>query len=105
MVISAFITAASQIVLKKSANKQHKHILFEYLNPYVILSYMCYAGVLALNVLIYTKMDYRFGVVINSLSMVFVMILSKVILKEQLTGKRIAGNMLIVLGIICFTLL
>ncbi len=29
----------------------------------------------------------------------------QIILKENLSGKRIAGNMLIVLGIICFTLL
>ena len=105
MPVSAFITAASQILLKKSADRQHKHILFEYLNPYVMISYMCYVGVLALNVFIYTKIDYRFGVVINSLSMVFIMILSKVILKEALTRKRIAGNILIVAGIICFTLL
>lgn len=66
---------------------------------------MCYVGVLALNVFIYTKIDYRFGVVINSLSMVLVMILAKVILKERLGRKRIAGNILIVIGIICFTLL
>ena len=105
MPVSAFITAASQILLKKSANSLHKHILFEYLNPYVVISYMCYVGVLALNVFIYTKIDYRFGVVINSLSMVLVMILAKVILKERLGRKRIAGNILIVIGIICFTLL
>ena len=105
MPVSAFITAASQILLKKSADRQYKHILFEYLNPYVIISYMCYVGVLALNVFIYTKIDYRFGVVINSLSMVLVMILAKVILKERLGRKRIAGNILIVIGIICFTLL
>ena len=105
MPVSAFITAASQILLKKSADRQYQHVLFEYLNPYVVISYLCYIGVLALNVFIYTKIDYRFGVVINSLPVVFVMILSKVILKEALTRKRIAGNLLIVEGIICFTLL
>ncbi len=105
VLVSAFITASSQILLKKSTDRQHKHIIFEYLNPYVIISYMCYVGVLALNVFIYTKIDYRFGVVINSLSMVFIMILSKVIRKERLTRKRIVGNLLIILGIVCFTLL
>lgn len=105
VLVSAFITASSQILLKKSTDRQYKHIIFEYLNPYVIISYMCYVGVLALNVFIYTKIDYRFGVVINSLSMVFIMILSKVIRKERLTRKRIVGNLLIILGIVCFTLL
>lgn len=59
MIISALITAFSQVILKKSANKKHKNIIFEYLNPYVLFSYVCYVGVLVLNVFIYTKVDYR----------------------------------------------
>lgn len=104
MVVSAGITAFSQILLKKSADTSHKGILFEYLNPLVIVSYICYVGVLALNVFIYTGIDYRFGVVINSLSTVFVMILSRLLLKEKITRKRIIGNILIVAGVLFFTL-
>ena len=102
MAVSAFITAFSQIILKKSADKKHKSIIFEYLNPYVIFSYMCYVGVLILNVFIYTKVDYRFGVVINSMTTVFVMLLSRAVLKEKITPKRIIGNILIVCGILVF---
>ncbi len=105
MIISGLITASSQILLKKSASKKYQHMFFEYLNPYVIVSYIFYVGVLVLNVFIYTGIDYRFGVVINSLAMVFVMILSKLILKERITKGRVVGNALIVLGIICFTTL
>ena len=104
MIISALITAFSQIILKKSADKQYKSIFFEYLNPYVLFSYVCYIGVLVLNVFIYTKVDYRFGVVINSMSTVFVMLLSKMILKEPVTGKRVFGNVIIVFGILVFML-
>ena len=104
MIMSAFITAFSQIILKKSANRKHKNVLFEYLNPYVVFSYVCYVGVLALNVFIYTKVDYRFGVVINSMSTVFVMLLSRVFLKEVITKKRIIGNGIIVCGILVFML-
>ena len=104
MIMSAFITAFSQIILKKSANRKHKNVLFEYLNPYVVFSYVCYIGVLALNVFIYTKVDYRFGVVINSMSTVFVMLLSRVFLKEVITKKRIIGNGIIVCGILVFML-
>lgn len=104
MVLSAGITAFSQIILKKSANKTHKGFIFEYINPYVIFSYMCYFGVLVLNVFIYTKIDYRFGVVINSMSSVLVMILSRVLLHEVITKRRICGNVLVVIGILVFTL-
>ena len=102
MIISAFITAFSQIILKKSANRQHKSIFSEYINPYVLFSYACYFGVLVLNVFIYTKVDYRFGVVINSMSTVFVMLLSRIILQECVTKKRIIGNVIIVCGILVF---
>ena len=104
MVVSALITALSQIILKKSANKTYKSMIFEYLNPYVLFSYACYVGVLVLNVFIYTKADYRFGVVINSMSTVFVMLLSHLILNESLTQKRVAGNIIIVCGILIFML-
>lgn len=104
MLISAFITAISQILLKISANKKYKNIIFEYLNPNVIISYIGYVLVLVLNVIIYTKIDYRFGVVINSLSTVLIMILSKLILKETMTKKKIIGNSLIILGVACFSL-
>lgn len=104
MIVSALITALSQIILKKSANKTYKSIIFEYVNPYVLFSYACYVGVLVLNVFIYTKADYRFGVVINSMSTVFVMLLSHFILNESLTQKRVAGNIIIVCGILIFML-
>ena len=105
MLASATITAFSQIILKKSANKKHKGIIFEYINPYVLFSYVCYFGVLVLNVFIYTNVDYRFGVVINSMASVFVMLFSKLMLKETITRRRIWGNVLIILGIVIFSLL
>lgn len=105
MLLSAAITAFSQVILKISANKKHNGLIFEYINPYVIFSYMCYFGVLVLNVFIYTKIDYRFGVVINSMASVLVVVFSKLILKETITKSRIAGNVLIILGIFIFSLL
>lgn len=104
MLLSALITALSQIILKKSASKTYKSMIFEYVNPYVLFSYTCYVGVLVLNVFIYTKTDYRFGVVINSVSTVFVMLLSHFILNESLTQKRVAGNIIIICGILIFML-
>ena len=105
MLSSATITAFSQIILKKSADKNHKGIIFEYINPYVLFSYVCYFGVLVLNIFIYTKIDYRFGVVINSMASVLVMVFSKLMLKETITRRRIWGNVLIILGIVIFSLL
>lgn len=104
MVVSALITAFSQVLLKISANKNHKGAIFEYFNPYIIISYALFAGVMLLNIYIYTVMDYRFGVVINSLSIVFVMLLSRIILRESLTAKIVVGNLIIIAGVVVFTL-
>ena len=104
IVISALITAFSQILLKLSANREHKNIVFEYINPNVIISYISFALVLVLNIIIYTKIDYRFSVVLNSLSVVMIMVLSKLILKETMTKKKLIGNCLIIMGIACFSL-
>ena len=62
-------------------------------------------GVLVLNVFIYTKIDYRFGVVINSMASVLVVAFSMLILKETITKRRIAGNALIILGIFKFVMI
>lgn len=105
MFVSALITAFSQVLLKISADKKHKSFIFEYLNPYVLVSYFCYGIVLLLNIYIYTVMDYRFGVVINSLGMVLVMLLSWIVLKEKISKRKVFGNALVILGIVCFTLL
>lgn len=103
--VSALITASSQILLKISAQRQHKDFIHEYLNACVIISYAFYFLVVFLNIFIYTKVDYRFSVVLNSLSTVFVAVFSNLILKERFTRRRILGNILIVLGIVCFTIL
>ena len=66
--VSALITAVSQILLKKSAAKRHRDFIHEYLNACVIISYAFYFLVVFLNIFIFTKVDYRFSVVINSLA-------------------------------------
>ena len=104
MLISAAMTASSQILLKISANRTHKSRSCEYLNPLVITAYALFGSVLLLNVYIYTVIDYRFGVVINAMASLLVMLLSVLILKEKLTGRRILGNALVLLGVIVFTL-
>lgn len=103
--LSALMSAGSQILLKKSAGKRHKSFLKEYLNSYVLLSYMGYMGVLALNIFLFTGMDYRYGVLSNAMTIVFVMIMSGIVLGEKVTRKKWAGAVFIITGILCFTLL
>ncbi len=102
IVFSGLLASVSQILLKKSASVTHSSRIREYLNPYVILGYGGYVCVLALNIFLFTKMQFRYGVLSNSLAIVFVMLLSKRLLGEKVTPKKLCGAALIVAGVICF---
>lgn len=102
IVFSGFLAACSQILLKRSASSEHKNWIREYLNWRVILGYGGYACVLALNIFLFTKMQFRYGVISNSLAIIFVLLLSRVFLKEHVSHKKIMGVLLIITGVICF---
>jgi drug/metabolite transporter (DMT)-like permease len=68
----------------------------------VILGYGGYVCVLALNIFLFTKMQFRYGVLSNSLAIVFVMLLSRLLLGENVTRKKLAGAALIIAGVVCF---
>ena len=104
MIVGTFLTAISQILLKQSANRPHKSAIYEYLNWRVILSYGIFFGVLLLNTYAYTKVDLKYGAVIDTLSYVFVMLLSWVLLREKFSKGKIIGNLLIMAGVIIYTL-
>ena len=95
MIGGTFLTAISQILLKQSANKQYKSMLYEYLNWRVILSYGIFFGVLLLNTYAFTKVDLKYGAVIDTLSYVFVMLLSWLLLREKFSKGKLIGNLLI----------
>ncbi len=103
IVLSGLLAAISQILLKKSASVSHSSRFREYWNAYVILGYGGYACVLALNIFLFTRMQFRYGVLSNSLAIVFVMLLSKWLLNENITRKKLVGAALIVSGVICFS--
>ena len=102
MVAGTFLTAVSQLLLKQSANEKHESFWKEYLNWRVILSYGMFFLVLLANTYAYTKVDMKYGAIIDTLAYVFVLILSAVVLKEKATKRKILGNLLIVLGILLY---
>lgn len=104
MFAGTFFSAVSQILLKQSANREYKHPIFEYLNWRVMLSYGIFAAVMLVNTYAYTKVDMKYGAVIDTCSYGFVMLLSWLILKEKITAKKLWGNLLIMTGVFIYTL-
>ena len=104
MLSMTFFTAFSQVLLKQSASKEHKSPLKEYLNWRVILAYAIFFGVLLVNTYAYTKVEMKYGPVLDTLSYVFVLLLSYGILKEKITKGKLIGNVIIIIGIVVYTL-
>ena len=104
MLSGTFFSAVSQILLKQSANIKYENRIREYLNFRVILSYTIYMLILLLNTWCYTKVDMRYGPVIDTAAYVLVLLLSHFILKEKITKGKIMGNLIIIAGILIYTL-
>lgn len=104
MLGGTFFSAISQVLLKQSANKVYKHPIREYLNWRVITAYGIFFGVLLLNTYCFTKVDMRYGPVIDTAAYIFVLLFSWLILKEKITKGKIIGNLIIVLGILIYTI-
>lgn len=102
MFACTFFSALSQILLKQSANQEHKSPLAEFLNWRVILAYVIFSLVLLTNTYAYTQVPYRYGSIIDTFTYIFVLLLSYLFLKEKITRGKLVGNLIIVAGILVY---
>ena len=104
MFAATFFTAISQVLLKQSADRHYSSPLREYLNVRVLLAYAVFFGVLLLNTYAFTKVDMKYGAVIDTVSYAFVMILSRAVLGEKFSKGKLLGNLLILAGVFVYML-
>ncbi len=103
MICSELLASSSQVLLKKSAGIEYGSRIREYLNRYVICGY----GMLFVSMML-TILAYRFAVsymnipVLETMGYIFVMILGRVVFGEKITGRKLAGVLLIFSGIVLF---
>lgn len=100
---SVLLSSLSQVLLKKSSGEAKKHWIFDYLNPKVIVAYGTIFVCMLLMIYAFTGMSYRYGEVIGSLAYLLIMIFSRIFLKEKITKRRVIGNLIIVAGVLIFT--
>ena len=100
-----FIASVSQVLLKKSAEKTYSSLIREYLNPFVIIGYGMMVVSTVCGVIAYHNgVEYKNGVMVESLGFVLVMIFSRVFFGEGITLRKIIGNALILVGMLIFYL-
>lgn len=103
-IFSGVLSAVSQVLLKKSAEKKRASLIGEYMNPYVAGGYLLTGICMLLMIIAYRGIPYKYGAILESLVYVYIMILSKMFLGEKITEKKLTGNILIVIGVIVFGL-
>lgn len=102
--LSVFIASFSQILLKKSANKNHTSRIREYLNKYVITAYFIFFISTILTIIAYKGVELKYGSIIESVGYIFILIMSKIFLDEKITKNKLLGIFLIIVGIFVFNI-
>lgn len=102
--LSVFVAAVSQILLKQSAQTEHKNIIFKFLNWRVIVSYTLLLGTTVLNVFAYRGIELKVTPMIESTGIIWVTILAVFWLGEKPSKRTILSIVVTIIGIIVFSL-
>ena len=102
--IGIIISSLAQILLKKSANKKKENIFKEYFNIRTVVAYSIFLIATICTVFAYKYLPLSFGPMLGSLEYLFVAILSYYLLKEKIKKQKIIGLIIIILGIIIYSI-
>lgn len=101
---SVFISALSQVMLKKSANKNYEKAIYEYLNPYVIIAYGLFFLASLLTVFAYKRVPLSMGPILEATGYIWVSLFSFFLLHEKIGKRKCIGMALIIAGILLFNI-
>lgn len=105
LLVGVFISAISQVMLKKASMKKYSSPIFEYLNPLVISAYALFFGTTLLSILAYRGIPLSLGPVLEATSYIYVTFFGVVIFKEKINKKKIVALTCIICGILVYSLL
>lgn len=104
LLFGVFISAVSQVILKKESMKRHDSISKDYLNRNVIIAYILFVGTTFLSIIAFKVVPLTMGPVLEATSYIWITIFGVVIFKEVVTKRRLLALFLIISGIIMFSL-
>ena len=104
LLIGVFISAISQVMLKKAAMKTYASPIREYLNPLVIFAYVLFVGTTVLSVLAYKGIPLSMGPILEATSYLYVTVFGVLIFHEKLNRKKVLALVLILSGIAVYSL-
>lgn len=99
-IFGVLISAFAQILLKKSAKREHNNMVKEYLNLNTIVGYILFFGATICTLFAYKYIPLSFGPILGATEYIFIAVLAKLILKEKISNQRLVGLIIIIIGII-----
>lgn len=101
--LGVFISSVSQVLLKKSAMREHGSAVREYLNPYVIFAYALFVGSTLLSVIAYCGIPLSMGPILEATGYLYVTAFGVAIFRETMSAKKLVALLLIVGGIVIYS--
>ena len=102
--LGVFVSAISQVLLKRSATCEYGSVVREYLNPLVIFAYLLFVGATLLSVLSYQGIPLSMGPVLDATGYLWVTLFGVTVFHERMSGIKLLALALIVCGIVVYAL-
>lgn len=103
LLAGVFLSSISQVMLKKAALRTYSSRIKEYLNPLVIIAYTIFVGTTFLSIYAYKGIPLSMGPVLEATSYIYVTVFGVTIFKEKLNKRKILALVLIVSGIVVYS--
>lgn len=103
LLLGTFISAVSQVILKKAALKTYDSRIKEYLNFPVIFAYTLFILTTFMCIFAYRVVPLSYGPVLESTSYLYVTLFGVFIFKEKITKKKVIALGLILAGIVLYS--
>lgn len=104
ILFGTFISAISQVMLKKAAMKQYSSKIKEYLNPLVFFAYVIFVIATFCSIFAYRGIPLSLGPVLEATSYIYITIFGVKIFHEKVNKEKVIALLLIISGIIVFSL-
>lgn len=103
MLFGTFISAISQVILKKSAGKTYENKIREYMNIPVIAAYSIFVIATFLGIFAYKVVPLSMGPILEATSYIYITFFGVTIFKEKISVRKIISLALIITGIVIYS--
>lgn len=104
LLLGVFISAISQVLLKKAAQRQYDSWIREYLNVRVVVAYILFFGTTLLSVYAYKGIPLSWGPILEATGYLYVTFFGVTIFREKMNRRKVISLLMILAGIAIYAM-